>query len=407
MQEQANEQTTPTLPTSQPGAPVSMVETSENDDDPDVIFMKAVAEIDTQPLAKVKPRRTGTLTIADVLEIGVLVSVLCFGLLGSAYLALTYPHTLVILYVKEQPASITVALDLATRPLAPITLTRSQTAPTTGAGHQNATQAGGQITFYNGSFTSKTIDAGTLFTAIDGIQVMTNETITIPPGNPPTYGEATVPAHAVPTGRKGNINAGAINTTVSSDVLVKNSQFTGGSNARDFQAVAQADLDNLTTATTQLVNQQILLAFILRPGETVHETSCTTKTATDHAIGAEAHSVTLTIVKTCAAIAYNRQQLESLATAAFTQTRPGVNYHLIGGVLTSLHTVSPLFMTIHGKWVYTFTPDYQQYLAEKIAGATPFQARKVLLQTGVISYASVPNTLPPAGFIDFLVLTEI
>jgi hypothetical protein len=64
----------------------------------------------------------------------------------------------------------------------------------------------------------------------------------------------------------------------------------------------------------------------------------------------------------------------------------------------------PLFVVISGKWAYTFSPDYEQLLAQQIQGDTPAKARASLLKTGVISYASVPETLPPAMYINFLVL---
>jgi Baseplate J-like protein len=368
----------------------------------DAILSKAAAEIERQLLATRK--RTASTTLADGLEILWLVAVLCGGLVGMTWLCLTYPHTLVILYAKTTPATITVTLGLATRPLAPVTVTRSQTAPTTGTGHQDATQARGNLTFYNGSFTPTTIEAGTIFPASDGIQVVTTETITIPPGNPPTYGEATVPAHAMQAGGKGNLNAGVLHTTVSSDVLVKNSQFTGGSDARNFQAVAPVDLDRLRRTTTQLVNQTIQHAFIFRPGETVQETSCTMQTTANHTSGEEASQVTVNVSATCQGVAYRQDVFQHQATVAFTQTRPAAHYHTIGSVQTTIQSTSPFVVTIRGQWVYTFSADYEQSLAEKIVGATPTQARTVLLQTGVIADASIPGKLPPDGYIDFLVL---
>ena len=146
-------------------------------------------------------------------------------------------------------------------------------------------------------------------------------------------------------------------------------------------------------------------AFTLRPGEQVQPTNCHTITTANHKVGDEAQSVTLTGVKTCSAVAYNSQQLESQATAAFTHTKPAANYHLVGSVQTTVQSVSPVFVTIRGKWAYTFSPDYEQLLAQQIAGDTPAQARKALLGTGIIAYASIPNTLPPAAmYINFLVL---
>src|SRR5258708_4276283 len=177
-----------------------MVEPSEIDDDPDVIFKKAVAEIDTQPLVKVKPRRTGTLTIAEVLEIVFLVSVLLVGFFGLLWQCLTFPHTLVIVYAKARPASISATLDVPTRTLAPITITRSVTAPTTGHGHQDAQAATGPLTFYNGNANPQAVARGTVLTGADSIQVATEQSVTIPAANPPSFGQATIPATAIRAG---------------------------------------------------------------------------------------------------------------------------------------------------------------------------------------------------------------
>jgi hypothetical protein len=114
--------------------------------------------------------------------------------------------------------------------------------------------------------------------------------------------------------------------------------------------------------------------------------------------------VTVRTSKTCSAVAYSQDELTREATAAFTQTKPAANYHIVGSVQTTLHSVSPVSVTISGKWAYTFSPDYEQLLAQSIAGDSPAKARKVLLRTGVISYVSIPSTLPPALYINFVVL---
>src|SRR5437660_97979 len=84
----------------------------------------------------------------------------------------------------------------------------------------------------------ETIHAETLFAGADGVQVSTDETVTVPAGNPPVYGQSTVPAHAVNAGEHGNLAPGDINATVAIAVIAKNTAaFTGGQDARDFQTV--------------------------------------------------------------------------------------------------------------------------------------------------------------------------
>src|SRR5260370_14421089 len=136
----------PADPTSQPLQPVIPQGVDAQDDDPEEIFLNAVAEIDTQPLVQVKRRRAGTFTIADVLEVVFLVSVLLVGFFGILWQCITFPHTLVILYAVEKPASLTTTLDISTRTLASVTLTRESTSPTTGHAHQDAQAATGTVT---------------------------------------------------------------------------------------------------------------------------------------------------------------------------------------------------------------------------------------------------------------------
>ena len=60
----------------------------------------------------------------------------------------------------------------------------SLTVPATGLGHQDAAQASGLLTFYNGLSTEQTVAAGTVLTGNDGVQVVTDTSIAIPPASP-------------------------------------------------------------------------------------------------------------------------------------------------------------------------------------------------------------------------------
>lgn len=262
------------------------------------------------------------------------------------------------------------------------------------------------MTVFNGSFSSQSIPIGTVFTGSDGVKVATSEAVTVPAAQPPQFAQVQVTAYALTTGSNANIAAGDINLALTGDLLVKNlTAFTGGRNARTYRAVAQYDLQQVTTATTQQVQQTLPQAFTLGEGEGLYETSCSTKTAADHAIGAEAATLTVTVSSTCQGIAYSLNELTHKATAAFMITQPGAKYHTSGSVQTTIQRSAPLTVTIHGRWAYTFSTDYKESLAEKIAGATPSQARKLLLRTSVIADASIPGKLPPDGsLIDFLVL---
>lgn len=394
--------TTTVEPTRQSFSPLPPKQEEESDD-PGQIFVRAVAEIDTQPLPK---QRTTALTLSELLEVVLLVSVLCVSLGGVIWQCLTYPHTLVILTAKEYPASITTTLALPTRTLAPVTVTRSTTTPTTGHGHQDARAATGILMFYNGSATPQFVPAGSVFTGNDGVKVMTEQSISVPAANLPAIGSASVPASAMRAGSHGNIAAFDVDVALSSVVKVRNAApFTNGRDTRDYPTVAPQDLQTLTSTLSTVVAQAFLTAFPLRRGEETIPTQCHTTATPDHPIGREARSVTLTVSKACSAVAYQRDELNREATAAFTHTKPATNYHLVGRLQTSIERVMPVSVTIRGTWVYAFSSDYEQLLAQQIAGDSPAQAHKVLLRTGVISQASIPATLPATMYIDFFVLS--
>src|ERR1051326_5745786 len=185
----------------QPVTAPATVQSLEPDDDPETIFLNAVAEIDTQPLVKAKRRRAATtLTIGDVLEMLYLIGWVCFVLVGSLYVAATVPHTRVIVYARMYPAQLTATLDIPTQILAPVTVTRSQTAPTTGHGYEEARAATGLLTVFNGSFAPHSFPIGTVLTGSGGMKVVTRAAVTVPEAQPPQFGQAHVPASTVTTG---------------------------------------------------------------------------------------------------------------------------------------------------------------------------------------------------------------
>jgi hypothetical protein len=209
-------------------------------------------------------------------------------------------------------------------------------------------------------------------------------------------------------GSSTNIAAGDIKSALSGDLLVKNlTAFTGGRDAGTYRAVAPQDLQRVSSTTLQQVQQALPQAFPLRTGEGVYPTACMTHTTADHAIEAEASTLTVTVSSTCQGIAYRLDNLSRTATDAFMTTRPGAHYHLVGLAQATIQRAAPLVVSIQGRWTYTFSSDYREWLAEHIAGATPSQARQSLLHTGVIADASIPGKLPPDGsLIDVLVLVE-
>ncbi len=379
-------------------------------DSPGAIFMRAVAEIPTQPLSR---HFTPQWKLQQSLERHCifLMLLVVLSLLTTAILnIINQPLVTVTLLPVHKRLQLTTTIPIQTRQLAPVALTRTATNPTTGKGHQDARAATGTLTFYNGLFTVQTIAQGTVFTGADGVKVLTDQAVSIPPNNPPEDGQATITAQALNVGAVGNIRAGDINTTISNGVLVKNSQFIGGRDARDYQAVAQRDLDTLTAKLQQQLIQAMPRAFSTRPSEVATPINCTFVESADHRAGEEAKTLTIHASKTCSAIVYNQNALQQKVSTIFNATRPGKQYELVSSVQThNIISLSPLTVRVSGSWSYVFTSDYEQFLAQQIQGDTPAQARAYLFKTGLVSRVTITQTqsLPDWYHIKFLIIIGV
>jgi hypothetical protein len=323
----------------------------------------------------------------------------CLPILSSitfqVYLMFNPPTVSVTLMPRSQSVTLSGTLKLG-RLLSPLTLSQSQTTPTTGRGHQDAKAAQGTITFYNGLFNSQTVATGTILTGSDGVQVITDQVADIPPGNPPSYGQITVSAHTLISGIKGNLPAYDINQACCAvSVLAKNTQpFTGGQDERDFQIVAKSDIGRAASPLKTTLAQGVSGAFQgqLKPLEQLSLLPCTPTVISDHSPGQEAAIVKVTVSETCSAVAYSSQAVTEKATKLLsTQAlqKLGTGYRLIGDVQVSIkeatvtHTTTPhVFVSFHaqGIWVYAVNNAEQQHIKNVIAGKTK-QAAMHFLRT--------------------------
>ena len=288
--------------------------------------------------------------------------------------------------------------DITGRVLPALTLSQEQTVQATEHGHQDATRAVGTLTFYNGSFSSQTVYAGTVYTGSDHVQVSTDQTITIPaatPGNPPQFGEATVSASATIAGVNGNISAGDIRIT-GSTLQVSNSQFHNGQNARDFPIVSPTDIQNvIDTLTPQLLqSERAALTAQLTANEALLTPVCTPHTLTNHAQGDEAQTVSVTVSETCSALAYNAQQLQSAGVRILTLQRAASLQHFqrIGDVhlaiISQVVNGQRAALTVHlsGTWVYQIN---EVQLKTLLAGKPRLDALHILASTPGVQSASI------------------
>ena len=306
------------------------------------------------------------------------------------------------------------------RLLPPLTLSQSQIVVATGKGYQKAVQATGTLIYFNGSFASQTIPAGTTYTGADGVQVATNETVTIPPANSPYVGQASVPAHAILAGAGGNIQAGDIATTTNT-LQVRNDQFQNGRDARDFPIVTKADIDQPAGVLKAQVTQsmQAALQGQLRSGELLLPLPCQPVTSANYNAGDEAQSVALEVSETCNGVAYDATALQTAATKILTRSavrQLGSYYQLYGQVqvqetaaATHNKTVGISFR-VHGKWVYQIN---EQHIKVLIEGKPRLTALHLVAQTpGVrsVNIAGVEdNTQLPtdANHIHLVIFAEV
>ncbi len=389
----------------------------------DPTLQAILQEDDKQP----RPAAKQPLRIVDKLGYGVIAFYLFLivaTLFAELYLASIQPSASITIVATETPVTAHAAISLPAHIFTPLTFTQSQTVPTTGRTHQNATYATGYVTFYNALPQSQTIDAGTLLTGTDGIQVVTDQIAYIPAAQLPITGQATVSAHAVNTGSDGNISAGDINGTCCREyILVKNNQpFSGGQNERDYQSVAKADIQNVVSNLSQQFQQTLQgkTTSLVPSSETLlTPIPCTSTMQSDHAIGAEAMQVSVTLHETCTPVSYDTQDFQSLAEGKLSQVasqKLGTGYSLLGNVETSiekttLKNTSLLFTVVsNGMWVYQFNT---HQLATLIVGKSQQEALALLQKQNGITHISMQvsgtkhNALPArAEQIHFLVFYE-
>src|SRR6266700_395852 len=112
----------------------------------------------------------------------------------------------------------------------------------TGARTYPATTAHGVLAITNGSVISQTLPAGLIFITNSSVSVATDQAVFVPAGSADGYGVATVAAHALASGKAGNIPALAVDTVEGSSVYVRNlAAFQGGSDAYSVKFVSAYD----------------------------------------------------------------------------------------------------------------------------------------------------------------------
>ncbi len=370
----------------------------------------------TQPVAEA-PQRRRRVPLFVVLLVCVCCGVLTLSLGYLYVLPLVAPSATVNLVAetRQLTTSNTITLvtgtastdqgELAARAVSSGTINQARTVATTGTGHQDARAASGTITFYNAAPTIQQLPAGTLITGKNGIQVLTDQDVTIPAAIYPTFGEAHVSAHAAAPGPTGNSAAGDIyGPCCRLNLSAVSGPFTGGQDARTYPLVTQQDIETVASSlkTTVMEQESTALHGQVKQDESLLTlTPCNPVVTSDHQPGTEAQQVTITVTITCTGIIYNTQSYQSLATQLSMQDvtkQVGTHYALNGDMHISTTQTSvkadnvAVQIQCSGTWVYQFDQSDFQRLKHLIAGKSKEQAVKLLTHQEGVKRVTVDET---------------
>jgi hypothetical protein len=180
-------------------------------------------------------------------------------------LALSLLIVLSVLFPYQQPV-IRKAIRVPAILLPLKTFNTSVTIIPTGEKTYQATTAHGTLIIYNGSILSQELPQGMILTGKDNVEVITDEAVFIPAGNPPSYGIAHISAHTLVPGRKGNIQALDINQVYGTSLYIRNLQpFSGGQEAHSVTFITSQDRQISLSQARQSLIQHTLAGLLQSP----------------------------------------------------------------------------------------------------------------------------------------------
>lgn len=382
-----------------------------------LVSIDETAAADTsEELPAMKPRRRsyrrplliGGLTLAIA---GALLAILIFTPLLSWLTPLK--ATITIMPARDS-STITRTVPIAQlggHQLAPVSVTASATAATTGIGRRPATVATGAILLYNGTTTPQIVLAGTRIVGRSGIVVATSATVTVPAAILPTEGTVSVRGQALATGPGGNIAAGDLHgAAVQASIVADNGAFSGGAAAYTYQAVSARDIAHLVASLKASLLEQAghQVQVQLAAGEASTTPSCSYQQQASASPGDETKQVTVREVATCQGLAYSSTALQVLATRWLA--RP--SYMLAAAPQTAVIVTKELAqVTLAASWVYQWNKIEIARLRALLAGKTKVQALALLRQeegirNAFLTLSKDSQRLPSSGADIYLIVTE-
>lgn len=290
--------------------------------------------------------------------------------------------------------------------------TQSQTVKASGQGHVAGQQAQGTLTFYNASTARQDVPAGTIIFAGNGVAVVNDDALNLPPFDPSTGSFATTDsAHTVNVGSSQNIPAYTLNNQLccGGSIYVSNTEpFFAGQDSQTFTYVQQSDIDGVAAALGASLGQQATMALQgqVRANERpVGAPACQPQVKSNHRAGDRASSVSVDVTISCVGEVYDMQAVQVLASRDLTRdaaANPGSSYIPVGAILSRVAKATPdsqgtiaLVVSAVGVWAYQFSSAQRAQLAELIANKGSGDAQALLLkQMGV---HQVTITLTGAG----------
>jgi hypothetical protein len=299
--------------------------------------------------------------------------------------------------------------DLRGRAITYTSPAQTQTGKATGKVHHDASTASGEVVIsriqLNG-VSSEDVGSSRL-TSNSGVDLLL-DSFTATQG-----GTVVVQAHAAQDGASGDIGAYDIDFPINIcspyDLLCQfpdgtayaqnTKAFTGGQDAYDETVVQQSDIDGLArpliskmAASAQEQLSQ-LVAEQVQPGEhTVLPTSqCTPNVKPDHAVGAGATLLTVSVSVTCYQIAYSQQDfLPGVIHAEGLQVgqQYGPAYTLAGDLIAdspvyestdASQQTATIAVKARSIWAYQVDAGHKSSIAQEILGKTQDDARDLVL----------------------------
>ncbi|WP_052887882.1 baseplate J/gp47 family protein [Thermogemmatispora carboxidivorans] len=326
-----------------------------------------------------------------------------FGGAASAAIVTIVPQTRTLKQIYTLTGQPGVSADAArhqisARLLASSELRQSREVPASGHGLTPATRAEGILTFYNALPVPQSIPKGTILSDQRGVQVITDQTASLPAATPPVESSASVPAYALQPGSQGNLPAFAFHAVAccGNGITVQNSlAFSGGADPQPYTYVQQSDIDQASMALqTSLIAaaQRDLQARATANEHFVGAMQCPVLTSADHQAGDRVLAVTVTVTVVCSGEVYDQVGARLLAASLLANDgahNPGPGYSLAGQIATSIvsatldpHQQSLITLRVQaaGIWAYHLDSQERQRLATLIKGKSKDQALALLRQ---------------------------